>query len=126
MAQKVFMYRGKSVDDLKAMSLVEFAKLVPARQRRSLTRGFTVEQKKMLARMRKGKNIETHCRAMIIVPEMLEKTIKVYDGRNFVAITIAPDMLGHTLGEFVLTRKQVRHSAPGIGATKSSAAMSVK
>jgi len=35
-------------------------------------------------------------------------------------------MLGKYLGEFAMTRKKVEHSAPGIGATKSSAAMSVK
>ncbi|MEK6967192.1 MAG: 30S ribosomal protein S19 [Nanoarchaeota archaeon] len=126
MAQKVFNYKGKGLDELRLMSIPEFAKLVPSRQRRSLLRGFNPSQKKLLERLRKKKEIETHCRSMIIIPEMLEKTIKVYDGRHFVAVIILPDMLGHTLGEFALTRKPVRHSAPGIGATKSSAAMSVK
>ncbi|HLD19064.1 MAG TPA: 30S ribosomal protein S19 [Candidatus Nanoarchaeia archaeon] len=126
MAQKVFTYRGKTLEELNSMSIAEFAKLVPSRQRRSLTKGFTDPQKKLLAKLRKGKNIETHCRTMIILPEMVNRTIKVHDGRNFVAVIIQPDMLGHVLGEFVLTRKPVRHSAPGIGATKSSAAMSVK
>jgi len=39
---------------------------------------------------------------------------------------IEPEMIGHYLGEFAGTRKGVSHSAPGIGATRSSAALSVK
>tara|TARA_Y100000294_G_C8499805_1_gene314345 strand:- start:938 stop:1045 length:108 start_codon:yes stop_codon:yes gene_type:complete len=35
-------------------------------------------------------------------------------------------MVGHYLGEFVQTRKKVSHSAPGIGATRSSASVSVR
>jgi len=35
-------------------------------------------------------------------------------------------MIGHYFGEFSLTRGRVHHSAPGIGATKSSGALSVK
>ena len=40
--------------------------------------------------------------------------------------SVHDEMLGHYLGEFALTRKMVAHSAPGIGATRSSAALSVK
>jgi len=36
------------------------------------------------------------------------------------------EMIGHVFGEFALTRNRVQHSAPGIGATRSSAALSVK
>ena len=48
----------------------------------------------------------------------------VYNGKEFIPLTITAEMLGHYLGEFVLTRKKVAHSAPGIGATRSSAAQS--
>ena len=34
------------------------------------------------------------------------------------------EMLGHYLGEFSLTKRKVTHSAPGIGATRSSAGVS--
>ena len=74
----------------------------------------------------KKNNIETHCRDAIILPEMVGKTIKVYSGKEFIPVTINEDMIGHYLGEFVLTRNRVQHSAPGIGATRSSAALSVK
>jgi len=35
-------------------------------------------------------------------------------------------MIGHVFGEFVSTRKRLAHSAPGVGATKSSSNLSVK
>ena len=35
-------------------------------------------------------------------------------------IEIKPEMIGHYLGEFSLTRKHIQHGSPGIGATRSS------
>ena len=72
------------------------------------------------------KNIETHCRDMVILPEMIGKTIKIHRGNSFVMVVIEPEMIGHFLGEFALTRKKIEHSAPGVGATRSSANISVK
>ena len=127
MAKKEFTFKGKTTDELKKMSLNELAQLFTARQRRTIKRGFTEQQKILLKKIRANeKNIETHCRDMIILPEMTGKTIKVYQGKEFVPVMIEQDMIGHTLGEFVLTRKKVTHSAPGIGATRSSASLSVK
>ena len=127
MAKKIFAYRGKSMEELKQMSEKEFAELLPARQRRTLKRGFNDQQKKLLENIKKDKNnIETHCRDMIILPVMVGKTIKVHRGNRFEPVIIQEDMVGHYLGEFVLTRSRITHSAPGIGATKSSAALSVK
>jgi small subunit ribosomal protein S19 len=127
MAKKEFTYRGKTMDELKKMSTNEFAELVPSRLRRSLKRGFTDAQKKLIADVKsKDNNIKTHCRTMVILPEMVGMTIGVYSGKEFTKVIILDEMLGHVLGEFSLTRKKVAHSAPGIGATRSSAAMSVK
>ena len=127
MAKKEFNYRGKSMEELMKMSLNEISALFPARQRRSLKRGLTEQQKILLSKIRKNEtNIETHCRDMIILPEMAGKTIKVYNGKEFISVIIVDEMIGHCLGEFALTRKRVEHSAPGIGATRSSAALSVK
>lgn len=124
---KEFSYRGKNLAELQTLSLSEFAELVPARQRRGLKRGLTEEQKKLLNKVRKNKsNIETHCRDMVILPEMVNKTIKVHNGKSFVPVTIQLEMIGHSLGEFAFTRKKVIHHAPGIGATKSSASLSVR
>lgn len=127
MAKKEFTYKGKRLEELKKLSLNELAMLLPARQRRSLKRGLTEQQKILLKKIKKNEsNIKTHCRGAIILPEMVGKTIKVYNGKEFIPVTIVEEMIGHCLGEFVLTRKTVAHSAPGIGATRSSAALSVK
>lgn len=127
MAKKEFTYRGKTIEELQALSLNDFIKLLPSRQRRSLNRGITDQHKKVLQKVKKkDSNIRTHCRDMVILPEMVGSLIKVYNGKEFIPVGIAPQMLGHYLGEFTLTRKGVKHSAPGIGATRSSASVSVR
>lgn len=127
MAKKEFLYKGKNEEELRKMSTEEFGLLAPSRIRRSLKRGFTENQKALLKKLRNGKNnVETHSRDMVILPEMIGKTIKVHNGKTFEMVIITIDMLGHMLGEFALTRREVKHSAPGIGATRSSAAISVK
>jgi small subunit ribosomal protein S19 len=57
---------------------------------------------------------------------MIGLTIYIHNGKEFLPVIITNEMIGHYLGEFALTRKKVQHSAPGIGATRSSAALSVK
>ncbi len=129
---KKFTYRGKTLEELQKMGLKEFAMLLPARQKRSILRGFTELQKKLLEKIKKAKEgkykkpIKTHCRDMIILPEMVGLTIHVHMGKSFVPVNIKEEMIGHYLGEFAMTRQPVKHSAPGIGATRSSAALSVK
>lgn len=127
MVKKEFTYKGKKLDELKAMGLKEFAELLPARQRRSINRGLTDQQKILLNNIKKKKtNIETHCRDMIILPEMIGILVKVHNGKQFTPVKIEDEMIGHYLGEFVMTRKRLEHSAPGVGATRSSASISVK
>jgi len=107
----------------------EFINLLPSRQRRSLQRGLNPEQRKLLETIRKakeamrsGKNmtVKTHARDMIILPEMVGLTILVHNGKDFVQVEIKPEMIGHYLGEFVITNKPVKHGTPGIGASRSS------
>lgn len=124
---KIFLFRGKKMEDVRKLSLKEFTDLITARERRSIKRGFTPAQKKLLESLRKDKrDVKTHCRDMIILPEMVGKTVRVHNGKEFVAVRIIEDMLGHRLGEFAVTRKKVAHSSPGIGATRSSASLSVR
>jgi small subunit ribosomal protein S19 len=126
---KEYMYRGHSLDSLLEMSMDEFIGLLPSRQRRSLQRGLTPEQRILLEKLRearedakKGKEvtIKTHVRDLIILPEMVGMKIMVHNGKEFVAMTIRPEMIGHYLGEFAITNKPVRHGTPGIGASRSS------
>jgi len=127
MAKKEFIYKGRAIEELKNMDLKEFSELLPARQRRKIKRGFTEQEKILLKNIKaKKKNIETHCRDMIVLPEMVGMVIKIYNGKEFTPVTIIEEMIGHYFGEFALTRKKVEHSAPGIGATRSSASLSVK
>ena len=132
MAKKEQTFRGKTEEDVKKMSFKEFGELVPARQRRTINRGFTEMQKRLLAKVKKVKEgkykkpIKTHCRNMVIVPDMLGLIINVHSGKEFVPVEVTIEKLGHYLGEFRMTRNKVQHSAPGVGATRSSAAASVK
>ena len=48
--------------------------------------------------------IKTWSRSSTIFPQMVEHTIAVHDGRRHIPVYITEDMVGHKLGEFVLTR----------------------
>ncbi|MCY6371555.1 30S ribosomal protein S19 [Clostridium ganghwense] len=50
------------------------------------------------------KVVKTWSRSSTIFPQMLGHTIAVHDGRKHVPVYISEDMVGHKLGEFVLTR----------------------
>lgn len=127
MALREFTYRGKTLQELQKLNLKEFASLLPARQRRSLVRGLKLKHKKLLNNLKISKRpVKTHLRDTVILPEMIGKIISIHNGKEYVSLKIEPEMLGHYLGEFALTRKPVAHSAPGVGATKSSAAVSVR
>ncbi len=132
MAMKEFTYKGKTLKEIEKLDIQEFAKLIPSRQRRSLKRGFTDAQKKLLIKVKKAKQgiwkkqIKTQCRDIVVLPEMVGLTIYVHRGKEYVPVAVTQEMLGHYLSEMTLTRQKVQHSAPGIGATKSSGAMSVK
>lgn len=123
---KKFSYHGYALEDLQKLPLDDFAKLLPSRQRRSLSRGFTPKQKKLLERVRDARTsgketpIRTHSRDIVLIPEMVGLKFAVYNGKEFVLVDVKPEMLGHRLGEFSQTRKKVTHGTPGIGATRSS------
>jgi len=132
MAKKIFTYRGMKLEELQKLSLADFAKLLPSRQRRSLQRGFRESEKKLLEQIKRHKEgkrkkpVKTHCREMVVLPDMVGMTIHVHQGKSYTPVIITAEMIGHRLGEFTLTRNKVQHSAPGIGATRSSASVSVK
>jgi small subunit ribosomal protein S19 len=126
---KEFAYRGHTLEQLKSVSMDEFILLLPSRQRRSLQRGLTPQQREFFEELKKykrtsdGENkkaIKTHCRDMIILPEMIGLTILVHNGKEFVSLEVKPQMIGHYLGEFAITNQKVSHGTPGIGASRSS------
>jgi small subunit ribosomal protein S19 len=124
-----FTYRGYTINQLMGMPMDEFIRLLPSRQRRSLLRGLTPEQRSLFERIRKAKTastkgkklvIRTHCRDMIILPEMVGLAISVHNGKEFAPVEIQPEMIGRYLGEFAITTGKVTHGAPGLKATRSS------
>lgn len=50
------------------------------------------------------KVIKTWSRSSTIFPQMIGHTIAVHNGKKHVPVYISEDMVGHKLGEFVLTR----------------------
>jgi len=52
------------------------------------------------------KNIKTMSKNSIILPNFVEFTFQVYNGKTFTVIKVIDEMVGHKLGEFVSTRKQ--------------------
>ncbi|RPG72143.1 MAG: 30S ribosomal protein S19 [Euryarchaeota archaeon TMED248] len=134
--KKEFTYRGYTMDELSGMSLwpsedsegESVIELLPSRSRRSIGRGLSTENEHFLERMRRnsGRTVRTHRRDMPILPEFVGKRIAIYNGQNFVEIDIKPEMIGHYLGEFAITRRGVAHSGPGVGATRSSKHVALK
>ena len=126
---KEFTYRGHTVDELQSMSMDEFILLLPSRQRRSLQKGLTREQRVLLENIRRARKVlkeeqktvvKTHARDMVIFPEMVDVTVLVHSGKEFTTVEINPEMIGHYLGEFAITNRPVKHGSPGIGASRSS------
>ncbi|RLI96236.1 MAG: 30S ribosomal protein S19 [Candidatus Aenigmatarchaeota archaeon] len=107
---------------MKNVSLEDFRKMITSRERRSLKRGFTENQKKFLKEVIEDpkKVHKTRCRELIIIPQIVGTKVAVHNGKEYVTIDVKPEMIGHRLGEYAHTRKKVEHSAPGFGATKSS------
>jgi len=116
-----FTYRGYKIEDLQQMGTSELVSLMPARARRKLTRGLSRDHENFLAKVRTGDDaVRTHLRDMIILPEMIGKTVEIHNGKEFIAVELQPEAVFHYLGEFALTRSRVSHGTAGIGATRSS------
>src|SRR3989338_8634905 len=115
---KEFKYRGKTLEELKKMDFKEFVLLLPSRKTRSLKRGIPEDQKAFMKKVDKAiagtykKNIKTQNRDVIVVPKMVGLMIHVHAGNRYAPVMVEPEMIGMYLGELVLTRNRVKHSAP--------------
>ena len=121
-----FTYHGLSQKELEELPLEKLLKLFSARARRSLIRGINDGKRKLIGEIKAAKagnlktSINTHLRDLIVMPFMIGVTINVFSGKEFVPVTITTEMIGHYVGEYVITNKRVSHGAPGVGASRSS------
>jgi small subunit ribosomal protein S19 len=125
--KKEFLYRGLNLEQLQSLPLEEFVEMLPARSRRSIRRGMIQKNQRFFKHLDRGDEvIKTQSREIIILPKMVGRKIAIHDGRAFQELTIVPEMIGHLVGEFALTRKEVKHTGVGVGATRSSKFMPLK
>ena len=119
------------MDQLKNMSIEEFTqKVADSGTRRALLRrlkiGFPPEWENFYRKCylqlqgKYKKTVKTHSREVVILPSIVGAKVGVHNGKEFVEFEIKPEMVGKRLGEFAYTTKKVQHSAPGVGASKSS------
>lgn len=107
---KVFTFRGKTLDELKTLSEQEFVALLPAAARRKYARGLAPAEQLFLDKFRSGKKgIKTHVRELFVLPEMVGQKISIYNGKEFIQVTVFEEMLGLRFGELVPTRKIAKH-----------------
>lgn len=125
---KEFKFKGLSLEELQALPMEELLGVLPARARRSLARENNHDQEVLYQKLSSPDHpqLKTHVRNLIILPKFVGKVVEVYNGNSYVRFEIRPEMIGHYLGEFAPTRKDVKHSGPGVGATRSSKFMPLK
>jgi small subunit ribosomal protein S19 len=126
--KKEFTFRGFTMGELLEMPFDEVLGIMPSRARRSFVRGLNDEQKVTFDKIKSGETdvVKTHRRDIPIIPQFVGKKVAVYNGKEFKEFEIKPEMIGHFLGEFAMTRKPVKHSGPGVGATRSSKFLPLK
>ena len=125
-----FKFKGYSPEQLRTLSIEALIPSLRARHRRSLDKRvakYMNDEKRKLREeiklAREGKlkgELKTHVRDMIILPDMMGLTVRVHNGKEFSAVHIKPEMIGHYLGEYSITNRRVQHGTPGVGASRSS------
>jgi len=103
--KRVYYFKGKSYEELKSLNQAEMLKIIGARARRSLQRGFDKPKQDLMAKVKASNElikqgnpqlkIKTHSRDMVIIPEMIDLKIEVHTGKTFEPVTVKQEMLGH-------------------------------
>ncbi|MBI1849694.1 MAG: 30S ribosomal protein S19 [Planctomycetes bacterium] len=94
---------------------------------RSLKKGPYVVPKllhrvEMMSKGGKREPIKTWARACTVIPEFVGHTFMVHNGKNFLKVFVAEEMVGHKLGEFAPTRTFRGHSSKKEKAAAQAAA----
>ena len=96
---------------------------------RSIKKGPFVEErllKRVLAaaaNASKAEMIKTYSRSSVIIPEMVNLTISVYNGKTWIPVYVTENLVGHKLGEFAPTRIFRGHSGSDKSASAGHAAI---
>jgi small subunit ribosomal protein S19 len=95
---------------------------------RSIKKGPFVDEKLLAKVVRASKGakrepIKTWSRRSMIIPDFVNHTFLVHNGKQHVRVFVTEDMVGHKLGEFAPTRTFRGHSS-GRKAAEALAAMS--
>jgi small subunit ribosomal protein S19 len=61
----------------------------------------------------KRESIRTWSRSCTIVPEFIDHTFEVHNGKVFIKVSVREEMVGHKLGEFAVTRTFRGHTKKG-------------
>ena len=112
--KKEFKYRGKTIEELQALDVREFAEHLPARKRRTVLRNFQAHEdfvSRIQDKNNKRKQIKTHIRDLVVVPALVGMKIQIYNGNKFVPVDVTIEMLGCKLGEFAPTRAKIIHTS---------------
>jgi small subunit ribosomal protein S19 len=72
--------------------------------------GYLMKKVQKLNTTKKREIIKTWSRRSTIMPEFVEHTFAVYNGREHITVFITEDMVGHKLGEFAPTRTFKGHT----------------
>ena len=127
--QVEFLYRGQSIKDIVALPFDQQLALMPSRSRRFFSRELDHDTQVFFQKVKEavdGEELRTHLRDFPVIPQMVGKLVHIHNGKEFQKIGITTEMIGHKLGEFAHTRKSVKHTGPGVGATRSSKFMPLK
>ena len=79
--KKEFNFRGQSLDELKKLDIREFAKLLKSNEKRTALRQYDELHKFLIVcnnKLAKNKQIRTHLRYLVVVPNMVGMRINVY------------------------------------------------
>lgn len=127
--QVEFLYRGMSIKDIVQKPFEEQLAMMPSRSRRFFSRQLDHDTQVFFEKVKaagEGDELRTHLRDFPVIPQMVGKLVHIHNGKEFQKIGITTEMIGHKLGEFAHTRKAVKHTGPGVGATRSSKFMPLK
>ena len=48
-------------------------------------------------------------RRSVVLPNFIDNTVMIHNGKSFISLKITEDMVGHKFGEFATTRRKPQH-----------------